>query len=1106
MTPSAPDKTASQRSDVFISYSRKDREFVLRLEEALESRGRETWVDWQGIRPAEEFLQAIFPAIEGTDTFVFVLSPDSVTSEICGKELAHAVSHNKRMIPIIAREVDAKAVPEPLAKLNWVFARDADSFEAATDFLISALDTDLGWVRAHTRLLTRAIEWEAKAKSNSFVLRGEDLRAAEQWLAQAGTEKERQPTALQTEYIIASRKASSKRQRVVLAAVTFGAVVAVVLAIVAMKQRTKAVANAQAAEANALEASRQRDAAMDALSQSYFSQGTRLVDEQQSARALAFLAAAVRNNGHQPAAARIATLLTDRVWPKLLATQRAQGTSRAFFSPNGTYVVAVLPNGHSEIREANSGKRLSDPITYHLRTGEAYFSPDGEYVVITTGEGNDENKAARSYQLWKCQTGRPLSAIFPCAREVFEVSFSADSRRFAFCSADGTDLWDVTRSKPVKKLKAARTARFSSDGARLVTVDVEPGAARVWDGQTGIAIGKPISGDDQGSITLAAFSPDGQRIVTALTTDFETGALRVWDATTGTPLSAWVDQDSGIANVIFSPDGHWFVSNCRATAQVFASLDGKPISTALSQPTGAQILDASFSPDGGRIATAGADGSVCVWHAEGGHLAGEMWEQRALERVGFSDDCRTLITTSDSGRERRAWSILRGIAQPQPLPTASATESEAPPNQPVEPKRGGTLKTSDGRLTFALDIAGSVRIRNAANGNAETDLQNLPEWVVSAEFSPDGTRILVSGKNEDRETVGLWDVASGKLISESITPDPDFKNGGFSPDSSRLVVFGERLLHILDTRNGKEIVPAESMAGAVQSISFTSDSKLFATAGAELQIWNAQNGQALINPIKAPRENYFTTVAFNRDGRRFVASTLGGHHEADQSSSQLFHTVTGVPLSDIHKSGGNGGRARFDSEDRTIVEGSGEQWQWDAPPEQPPPRWLAELAEATAGQRLSGGGILELIDPEAALAALEKTLATEKQDDAWLKQARWVLAEASARTISPFSAMRVSDYVERGIRSEEGGDLEKAQLAAPDNALVHARLGLRHLGQDEQVDTKAKVLADHETLLAIKLGPASAQAWQARAKVLIALERPAEAAAAAQKAVDLPKQ
>ena len=59
-----------------------------------------------------------------------------------------------------------------------------------------------------------------KGRNNSFVLRGEDLRAAEQWLAQAGAQKERQPTALQTEYIIASRKAAARRQWITLGAVT----------------------------------------------------------------------------------------------------------------------------------------------------------------------------------------------------------------------------------------------------------------------------------------------------------------------------------------------------------------------------------------------------------------------------------------------------------------------------------------------------------------------------------------------------------------------------------------------------------------------------------------------------------------------------------------------------------------------------------------------------------------------------------------------------------------------------------------------------------------------------------------------------------------------
>jgi cytochrome c-type biogenesis protein CcmH/NrfG len=89
-------------------------------------------------------------------------------------------------------------------------------------------------------LLTRAIEWNANGRNNSFVLRGEDLRSAERWLAEAGAQKERQPTALQTEYIIASRKAAARRQRITLGAVTFGCVVAIVLAIVALFAEAKA--------------------------------------------------------------------------------------------------------------------------------------------------------------------------------------------------------------------------------------------------------------------------------------------------------------------------------------------------------------------------------------------------------------------------------------------------------------------------------------------------------------------------------------------------------------------------------------------------------------------------------------------------------------------------------------------------------------------------------------------------------------------------------------------------------------------------------------------------------------------------------------------------
>jgi TIR domain len=200
-------------ADVFISYSRKDKDFVRRLDESLKSRGREAWVDWEDIRPTEEWMQAVYAAIEGADAFVFVLTPDSVASVVCGREIAHAAAHNKRMVPIAARDVNAETVPEALAKLQWILFRQGDDFEKATDMLISALDTDLKWVHAHTRMLARAIEWESKGKSPLYALRGDDLRSAERWLADAGAQKDRQPTALQIEFVVASRKAEAGRQQ-----------------------------------------------------------------------------------------------------------------------------------------------------------------------------------------------------------------------------------------------------------------------------------------------------------------------------------------------------------------------------------------------------------------------------------------------------------------------------------------------------------------------------------------------------------------------------------------------------------------------------------------------------------------------------------------------------------------------------------------------------------------------------------------------------------------------------------------------------------------------------------------------------------------------------
>jgi hypothetical protein len=107
-------------ADVFISYSRKDKGFVLALHEALEERDRDTWVDWEDIPLTANWREELCFAIEGADTFAFVISPDSVVSEYCNQELDHAVENNKRLVPIWHRDVNHSSVPETLSSHQYV--------------------------------------------------------------------------------------------------------------------------------------------------------------------------------------------------------------------------------------------------------------------------------------------------------------------------------------------------------------------------------------------------------------------------------------------------------------------------------------------------------------------------------------------------------------------------------------------------------------------------------------------------------------------------------------------------------------------------------------------------------------------------------------------------------------------------------------------------------------------------------------------------------------------------------------------------------------------------------------------------------------------------
>ena len=238
-------------ADLFISYSREDTDFVRRLYDALKERGREAWVDWEGIPPIDKWLDRIRSSIDEADAFLFVISPDSVKSKVCEIEFDQALQQHKRLIPVMYREVESQPIRPELSEINWIFARDGDSFNDACETIITALDTDLEWTRVHTRLLVRATEWDRENRETSFTLRGRDLNDFEEWLARS-PDKDPKPIALQSEYLLASRRAVTRRQRIIWGSVAVGLSLAVGLGTIAHFQSRERERQEMIAEAREL--------------------------------------------------------------------------------------------------------------------------------------------------------------------------------------------------------------------------------------------------------------------------------------------------------------------------------------------------------------------------------------------------------------------------------------------------------------------------------------------------------------------------------------------------------------------------------------------------------------------------------------------------------------------------------------------------------------------------------------------------------------------------------------------------------------------------------------------------------------------------------------
>jgi formylglycine-generating enzyme required for sulfatase activity len=101
---------------IFISYARKDEDFVLPLAANLKRRGVPLWIDQWNIPPGVDWDQAIEDALHECAQFLIVLSPASVASRTVRGELLFALEVDKPIVPVLYREC---RIPLPLRATQY---------------------------------------------------------------------------------------------------------------------------------------------------------------------------------------------------------------------------------------------------------------------------------------------------------------------------------------------------------------------------------------------------------------------------------------------------------------------------------------------------------------------------------------------------------------------------------------------------------------------------------------------------------------------------------------------------------------------------------------------------------------------------------------------------------------------------------------------------------------------------------------------------------------------------------------------------------------------------------------------------------------------------
>ena len=140
---------------IFVSYAHSDETLVFAEMRRLQDSGVNVWYD-SDIHPGSEWSDSIASAIKGADRFVYFITPRSVASENCRRELNFAIEHNVMALAVQLEPTDVPDGTKLLLNNRQSIIKSELSAEQYRNQLGSALGVDISPAALEDRNPARA--------------------------------------------------------------------------------------------------------------------------------------------------------------------------------------------------------------------------------------------------------------------------------------------------------------------------------------------------------------------------------------------------------------------------------------------------------------------------------------------------------------------------------------------------------------------------------------------------------------------------------------------------------------------------------------------------------------------------------------------------------------------------------------------------------------------------------------------------------------------------------------------------------------------------------------------------------------------------------------